>query len=139
VCSQVILRFLDTQNSLTLLYYLNNREDLMVADETNFPHVLKKKSIYFYKSPLVQVPLDKERMLTDIESGELSSSPLEFLSCLLEEVYLPMLSNPKNMQPWPEVVASDVLRHFHRLSGAVYVISGQAKVRTCPLKWLSVF
>ena len=61
--------------------------------------------------------------------GDLGANSLEFLSVLLEEVYLPILTNQKNLETWPEVVASDVLRQFHQLNGAVYVISGKSKVK----------
>ena len=94
----------------------------------NFPPQLKKKSIYFLK-------VDPSRALTDkldseITSGDLSNNPLEFLSCLLDEVYLPLLTNSRNLESWPEVVANDVLRHFHNLNSAVFVISGKSKGKT---------
>lgn len=71
---------------------------------------------------------DKEKMKQELTMGDLSANPLEFLSVLLDEVYLPLLTNPKNLESWPEVVAHDVLRHFHNLNGAVYVITGKSKV-----------
>lgn len=61
--------------------------------------------------------------------GDLPPNPLDFLGTLLEDVYLPLLTNPKNLDSWPEVVANDVIRHFHRINGAVHVISGKTKVR----------
>jgi dynein heavy chain, axonemal len=48
----------------------------------------------------------------------------------LEEVYIPLLSNPKNMDTWPEVVASDVIKHFQSITGAVHIIAGKAKGKT---------
>jgi dynein heavy chain, axonemal len=107
-----------------LLFYLSPKEELVPA--ISFPNSLKRKSIYFLKNNLnspLTADLDKE-----LTTGDLSSNPLDFLSSLLEEVYLPLLSNPKNLESWPEVVANDVLRHFHQLNGAVYVISGKSKV-----------
>ncbi|KAJ3220317.1 hypothetical protein HK099_004389 [Clydaea vesicula] len=93
-----------------------------------FPSALKKKSIYFLKNK-VGVPLT-EKLDVELTMGDLSSNPLEFLSVLLDEVYLPLLTNSKNLENWPEVVANDVLRHFHNLNGAVYVISGKSKGKT---------
>ncbi|KAJ3249578.1 hypothetical protein HDU78_000105 [Chytriomyces hyalinus] len=109
----------------TLLFFLNQKEELLPA--VVFPSQLKKKSIYFLKKNLGAplTVLDQELIM-----GDLSSNPLEFLSILLEEVYLPLLTNPKNLEAWPEVVANDVLRHFHQLNGAVYVISGKSKGKT---------
>ncbi len=70
-----------------------------------------------------------EKLDAEVVQGDLGANPLEFLSTVLEEVYLPLLTNTKNLESWPEVVANDVLRHFHQLHGAVYVISGKSKVR----------
>jgi dynein heavy chain len=71
-----------------------------------------------------------EKLDSELILGDLSANPLEFLSTVLEEVYLPLLTNPKNLESWPEVVANDVLRHFHQLNGSVFVISGKAKGKT---------
>jgi dynein heavy chain len=76
-------------------------------------------------------PLSDKTMDNDLVAGDLGANPLEFLGTVLEEVYLPLLSNNKNLEKWPEVVANDVLRHFHHLHGAVYVISGKSKVIVC--------
>ncbi|TPX70381.1 hypothetical protein SpCBS45565_g01824 [Spizellomyces sp. 'palustris'] len=123
--AQTIVDFLDKDYS-TILFYLTQKEDLFPA--IAFPGSLKKKSVYFLKHN-VGAPIT-EKLDTELTMGDLSANPLEFLSVLLEEVYLPLLTNPKNLESWPEVVASDVLRHFHQLNGAVYVISGKSKGKT---------
>lgn len=123
--SEVINKFLESVEHNTILFYLNAREDLIPA--IIFPPSLKKKSVYFLKANVGTQLSDK--LDHELISGDLSSNPLEFLSVLLDEVYLPLLTNPKNLENWPEVVANDVLRHFHNLNGAVYVISGKSKVR----------
>ncbi|KAI8587105.1 dynein heavy chain and region D6 of dynein motor-domain-containing protein [Geranomyces variabilis] len=122
---QTIVDFLDKDYS-TILFYLTPKEDLLPA--IVFPSSLKKKSVYFLKNK-TGAPIT-EKLDTELTLGDLSANPLEFLSNLLEEVYLPLLTNPKNLESWPEVVASDVLRHFHQLNGAVYVISGKSKGKT---------
>ncbi|KAJ3312837.1 hypothetical protein HDV04_002647 [Boothiomyces sp. JEL0838] len=119
----IIYQFLDKEPN-TILFYLNQKEEIVPA--VRFPSQMKRKAIYYLKRRLgaqITEKLDQELIL-----GDLSANPLEFLSALLEEVYLPILTNTKNLESWPEVVASDVLRHFHMLNGAVYVISGKAKV-----------
>ncbi|KAJ3023806.1 hypothetical protein HKX48_000940 [Thoreauomyces humboldtii] len=122
---QVIVDFLDKEFS-TIVFYLTQKEDLLPT--TSFPSSLKKKSVYFLKRRTGAPITDK--LDAELTLGDLSPNPLEFLSNLLEEVYLPLLTNPRNLESWPEVVASDVLRHFHQLNGAVYVISGKAKGKT---------
>lgn len=119
-----MLQFLDDTSHQTILFYLNLKEEL--TPSVKFPTVLKKKAVYFTKKPNTPCPLSA---LSDyLTLGELAPQPLEFFSLILNEVYLPLLSNPKNVEKWPEVVASDVTRHFHKLNGAVHVISGLTKV-----------
>ncbi|TPX33478.1 hypothetical protein SmJEL517_g03633 [Synchytrium microbalum] len=123
---EAIVKFLDSSDVNTILFYLNARDELLPA--INFPPQLKRKSVYFLKNTLgSQVTTSLEKELT---MGDLAADPLTFLSTLLEEVYLPLLTNPRNLEAWPEVVANDVLRHFHQLNGAVYVISGKSKGKT---------
>jgi dynein heavy chain len=120
---EIMYNYLDKEHN-TLLFYLTQKDELLPA--VAFPAQLKRKSIYFLKKRAgaqITEKLDHELIL-----GDLAVNPLEFLSTLLEEVYLPILTNQKNLESWPEVVATDVLRHFHQLNGAVYVISGKAKV-----------
>ncbi|KAI8900476.1 dynein heavy chain and region D6 of dynein motor-domain-containing protein [Globomyces pollinis-pini] len=121
----IIYQFLDKDFN-TLLFYLNQKEDIVPA--VKFPASLKRKAIYYLKRRIgAQIT---EKLDTELILGDLSANPLEFLSTILEEVYLPILTNQKNLESWPEVVASDVLRHFHQLNGAVYVISGKSKGKT---------
>jgi dynein heavy chain len=103
---------------------LNSKEDLVPA--VKFPNQLKKKSVYFMKKHPSHSPLS-DKLDAELLMGDLGANPLDFLSTVLEEVYLPLLTNNKNLETWPEVVANDVLRHFHQLHGAVYVISGKSK------------
>ncbi|OAJ37788.1 hypothetical protein BDEG_21780 [Batrachochytrium dendrobatidis JEL423] len=120
-----IYTFLD-KDCTTILFYLNQKEELIPL--INFPAQLKRRSVYFLKKkPGAQIV---EKLDTELITGDISANPLEFLSTVLEEVYLPLLTNPKNLETWPEVVSNDVLRHFHQLNGAVYVISGKSKGKT---------
>ncbi len=122
--SEIFIQFLDKPSN-TLLFYLNTKEDLVPA--VKVPAQLKRKSVYFMKKTPGAYPLT-DKLDSEVVQGDLGANPLEFLSTVLEEVYLPLLTNTKNLESWPEVVANDVLRHFHQLHGAVYVISGKSKV-----------
>jgi dynein heavy chain len=95
-----------------------------------FPSSLKKKCIYFIKNTPRSVCSGPEKLDKELTMGDLGANPLEFLAVILDEVYLPLLTNAKNLESWPEVVANDVLRHFHNLNGAVTVISGKSKGKT---------
>ena len=62
--------------------------------------------------------------------GDLSDVPLEQLSAIAQEVYLPLLSNPRNQDGWPEVVTKEVLENLHKFIANVYVTIGQTKGKT---------
>ena len=62
--------------------------------------------------------------------GDLSDIPLEQLSAIAQEVYLPLLSNPRNQDGWPEVVTKEVLENLHKFIANVYVTIGQTKGKT---------
>lgn len=49
---------------------------------------------------------------------------------LILQILFPLLSNERNHESWPLVVAEDVVRHVHSIKSDVYVISGQAKGKT---------
>lgn len=46
--------------------------------------------------------------------GELSEAPLEHLSQVAQEVFLPVLANPSNQQGWPDVVAKEITDNLHK-------------------------
>uniref|UniRef100_A0A8B9E0C3 DYH9 protein n=1 Tax=Anser cygnoides TaxID=8845 RepID=A0A8B9E0C3_ANSCY len=45
-------------------------------------------------------------------------------------VIVPILTNRKNHQGWPQVVSQDIIHHVHSLKSAVSVVVGQVKGRT---------
>jgi hypothetical protein len=53
--------------------------------------------------------------------GELTEAPLETLSALAQNVFLPLLTARVNQEGWPDVVAQEVSDSMHRLvaTGAV--------------------
>jgi|TARA_B110000977_G_scaffold91364_1_gene121243 dynein heavy chain len=56
--------------------------------------------------------------------------PLEHLSILANEVFLPMLSNPLNQVGWPEVITKEVIDNLHKFIANVFVTIGQTKGKT---------
>lgn len=65
---------------------------------------------------------------------ELSAAPLEQMSLVLEQVYLPLLSNKKNNEEWPEVLMQDMMGHINHLVADTHVTIGQTKVRSSPAR-----
>jgi len=46
--------------------------------------------------------------------GDFQDLPLENLSTLSQEVYLPLICNPENQEGWPEVITKEVTDNFHK-------------------------
>lgn len=121
---------------MSVVFYLNSREDLAVA--ARLPVGIKRKAMYLLKRAkgvtLTQKSLDQDLLMGDV--GGLS---LEHLNTVTEEVFSCLLTNDKNSEKWPGVVHDDVLKHFYRMNGSVYVVAGQSKGRTVlPLPHSSV-
>lgn len=94
-----------------------------------WPNKPKAKAVYFVKT--AREAINKETNLrTALMYGDLSYAPLDQLSAFVDEVLVPLLSNDRNHDSWPQVVSADVTRHSHRLKSDVYVVSGQAKGKT---------
>lgn len=61
--------------------------------------------------------------------GDLATRSIDQLSCLVDEVFVPLLSNEDNHKGWPEMVAQDVKKHVHNLKSTVY------QVNNVTLRW----
>ncbi|KAJ3364693.1 hypothetical protein GGF32_001332 [Allomyces javanicus] len=130
-------RFLDDASIACLFFTLNSREEIVpfIAGSPAFPGTLRKKAIYFLKLNILHGipqdgPIAKDRLDKEFIIGDLAPNPLDFLSTILEDVYLPILSNKHNVDGWPEVVANDVLRLLRKCQGNVFVTNGLIKGKT---------
>ena len=94
-----------------------------------WPNKPKAKACYFVKTSRDSINKDTN-LRTSLMYGDLSYAPLDQLSAFVDEVLVPLLSNDRNHDSWPQVVSADVTRHSHRLKSDVYVVSGQAKGKT---------
>ncbi|XP_071954573.1 dynein beta chain, ciliary-like [Antedon mediterranea] len=123
----LMMEFLEKAEHQQLIITMNSAGLLTPAYE--FPAALKQtKAIYFIKKGKENV--SKDNISNSLVYGDLSYSPLEQLSALVDEVLVPLLSNPRNHDSWPNVVSQDVLRHVHNLKSNVYVVAGQVKGKT---------
>ncbi|XP_077869744.1 dynein beta chain, ciliary-like [Saccoglossus kowalevskii] len=100
----------------------------LIVPQLDWPTNLKQKAIYFVRKN--KDAIQKDNIKNVLVYGDISYSPLEQLSALVDEVLVPLLSNPRNHEQWPNVVSQDVLRHIHNLKSSVYVVSGQVKGKT---------
>ncbi|XP_051851510.1 dynein axonemal heavy chain 9 [Antechinus flavipes] len=65
-----------------------------------------------------------------VSCGELAPAPLEHLATVVAEVVMPVLTNEKNHQDWPNAVYKDVRRHIHNLQNDLIVFLGQVTGKT---------
>lgn len=123
----IIKEFLDKPLPSVLVILLTPSAQLLPT--TTFPLAqLKSKGVYFIKKLQQEVPREKcEQWLI---LGDLATRTIDQLSTLVDEVFVPLLSNPLNHKGWPEMVAQDVLKHIHSLKCTVYQVKGQVNRQT---------
>lgn len=84
--------------------------------------------MYFTKKHAEPVP--KEDCKSFLIVGDLATRSIEQLSCLVDDVFVPLLSNEANHVGWPKMVTQDVKRHVHNLKSTVYQVKGQVNGQT---------
>ena len=94
----------------------------------NPPEKFRKKTLCFLK--LTETELSPENVDRAVIYGDFGDVPLEHLSVLANEVFLPMLTNPANQVGWPEVITKEVVENLHKFIANVYVTIGQTKGKT---------
>uniref|UniRef100_A0A3B3RIQ7 Dynein axonemal heavy chain 17 n=1 Tax=Paramormyrops kingsleyae TaxID=1676925 RepID=A0A3B3RIQ7_9TELE len=115
---KVIQEFLDRPDQITLVLSLNAAGHLLPSSE--FLATSRNKSVYFVKRG--KDVLNADSIKSNLSYGDLSHSPLDQFSALVEEVRL--------NQFWPHVVTQDVKRHVHTLKTNVFVVAGQVRGKT---------
>lgn len=55
-------------------------------------------------------------------AGDLAPRLIDELASLVDEVFVPLLSNPLNHEGWPLVVSQDILKQIHNLKSTVYEV-----------------
>lgn len=119
--------FLDRSNPMQLVIVLTQAAQLIPL--TSFPLTqLKSKGVYFIKKESTPVP--KLECSNFLIFGDLATRSIDQLSSLVDEVFVPLLSNEENHTGWPEMVAQDVLKQVHNLKSTVYQVKGQVNGQT---------
>mmetsp|Transcript_25005 Transcript_25005/g.85566 ORF Transcript_25005/g.85566 Transcript_25005/m.85566 type:complete len:4525 (+) Transcript_25005:136-13710(+) len=121
-----IVAFLDAPDVTRLVIFDNGKGDLNASATP--PAKFKKKSVFFIK--LNKVPLTNENIGAEVIFGDFGEVPLEHLSLISQEVFLPLLCNPRNQTGWPEVISKEVTENLHNFIANVYVTIGQTKGKT---------
>lgn len=123
----IIKEFLDKPLPSVLVILLTPSAQLVPT--TVFPLTqLKTKGVFFIKKLALEIPRDKcaEWMIL----GDLATRTIDQLSSLVDEVFVPLLSNPFNHEGWPEMVSQDILKHVHSLKSTVCQVKGQVSGQT---------
>lgn len=119
--------FLDRPQPMQMIVVLTQAAQLLPL--INFPLTqLKSKGVYFIKKYMTPVP--KEHCGNFLIFGDLATRSIDQLSSLVDEVFVPLLSNEENHNGWPEMVAQDVQKHVHNLKSTVYQVKGQVNGQT---------
>ncbi|KAL4716849.1 hypothetical protein ACJJTC_012660 [Scirpophaga incertulas] len=118
--------FVDNPQPTLLVVVLTHALQLMPV--TTFPCYLKNKGVYFVKKKPDAVP--KENCSEMLIFGDLAPRIIDELAALVDEVFVPLLSNPLNHEGWPLVVSQDILKQIHNLKSTVYEVKGKVNGQT---------
>nr|XP_026486610.1 dynein beta chain, ciliary [Vanessa tameamea] len=118
--------FLDKPYPILLVIVLTHSAQLVPL--ISFPCYLKNKAVYFVKKRPDVVP--KERCAEMVIFGDLAPRLIDELAALVDEVFVPLLSNPLNHEGWPLVVSQDILKQIHNLKSTVYEVKGKVNGQT---------
>ena len=102
--------------------------DPLSSQAINPPDKFRKKTLCFLK--LSETEISPDNVDAQVIYGDFGDVPLEHLSVLAQEVFLPMLTNPRNQVGWPEVITKEVVENLHKFIANVYVTIGQTKGKT---------
>ncbi|XP_045488493.1 dynein beta chain, ciliary [Pieris rapae] len=118
--------FVDKPLPLLLVVVLTHAAQLVPV--ITFPCYLKNKAVYFVKKKPGAIP--KEGCSAMVIFGDLAPRLIDELAALVDEVFVPMLSNPSNHEGWPRVVSQDILKQIHNLKSTVYEVKGKVSGQT---------
>ncbi|XP_014471080.1 PREDICTED: dynein beta chain, ciliary-like [Dinoponera quadriceps] len=123
---ETIVRFLDTPEEMILTIQFSPAGALIPFLE--IPVAARTKTSYFVKRRPVEITRENYRDV--VMPGDMAPKPIEELSVLVEEAYVPILSNPKNHKGWPCVVGEDVKKHVYNLRGVICQLRGKMTGQT---------
>ncbi|XP_066237508.1 dynein axonemal heavy chain 17 isoform X2 [Saccopteryx leptura] len=132
-------KMLGAEENLTLFTEFFEKTDVLVLVLTlnptgmilpclGFPVSLKSKGLYFIKKQPGNITKDncKEALIY----GDISTTPVDQLITLVEEVLYSLLNQSKNISGWPQVVSEDIVKQVHRLKNEMFVMGGKIKGKT---------
>ncbi|XP_076651774.1 dynein beta chain, ciliary-like [Halictus rubicundus] len=88
----------------------------------------KRKLTYFIKKRPQTVT--ETNYMDLLIPGDMAPNPIEELAVLVEDAYVPVLSNPKNHIGWPEVARADVKKQIYNLRTLIWQVKGKITGQT---------
>eukprot|EP00960_Hanusia_phi_P039486 753915-Hanusia_phi.AAC.17 len=117
--------FFDDPSDKLLWIYLQSKDQCVVTAAP--PQNFKTKAIYLLKN---NGSVSKENFLQDLSFCEFVGQPLEQFLAISQEVYFPLLTNPRNQEGWPEVITKEVTESIHRFLAQTYITIGNTQGKT---------
>lgn len=111
----MITKFFDDPNEKMLLMTVPATG--VLTPLTSFSPIVKQKFTYFIRKK--KEPITMENFRKVVSFGDMGGKPIEELAVLMEGVFVPILSNPKNQEGWPKVVCEDVVAHVRTFKNTV--------------------
>jgi dynein heavy chain len=118
--------FLAKDSQLRLMLYAENGRDYAASLQP--PGKYKKKAMFFVK--MEPCALTPENIAEKVTYGDTGDAPLETLSAVAQNVFLPLLTSPNNQVGWPDVLSKEVSDSLHKFTANIFVTIGQAKGHT---------
>ncbi|EFC49517.1 axonemal dynein heavy chain beta [Naegleria gruberi] len=108
-----------------MLFFIKSKEkeEIIVSAEPVIGG--HKKGIVFLKHSPIKITTDN--YVESLFYEDVFADPLLNLQRIVEGVYLPLLQSPKNQKGWPNVVAQDLIRQFHRFTGMLDLFIGHTR------------
>lgn len=125
-CRKDIDSFLNKDNQMRLMLFAENGRDYMASVVP--PTKYKKKAVFFVKTQ--SVALTPENIGEKVTYGDTGDAPLETLSSVAKNVFLPLLTSPSNQAGWPDVLSKEVSDSLHKFTANIFVTIGQTKGQT---------
>lgn len=115
----VVMQWLDDPSNRILLISVTTTGNL--SPSLSFPTQCRGKSCYFLRKFLIEVTNSNIR--ENVIFGDMSHHPVEDLSILVDEIFFPILHNPRNHECWPKLIVEDVLSHLQELRNTIAEVS----------------
>ncbi|XP_047352693.1 dynein beta chain, ciliary-like [Vespa velutina] len=117
----IILKFFNIPSNMILTIQLTSAGALIPFLGIESPS--RVKSSYFIKREPIKITKYNYREMLIL--GDMAPKPIEEADVLIEEVYLPILTNPINHTGWPLIAKEDVKKHVYDLRSLLYQIKGK--------------